>query len=703
MSYKLMLKDVAYFSSEHPKNSVKNLLSGVGNWTTPANSKLDVLEAEFCLPHLCQITGIDVGNYWSASLEILVGLSEWPQSRREVLLPEHIFMNRIDCSVGENKQKMMFFREQKFNKEVMVKKWDRVKVVCKQTFKFNNDVFGLGMFVIHGAKDVDQETESAHEVGKSAMGTTKTLAASKPGLAEFMKKAGTLSSSTPKASRVTSVLKNLENQKRVVETDSGVSFSSSFNASAMSRTAKLVVQGQKQTGKQPSGFEKEAAQFLRDCQFEKKTFAEIEGVTFRNVKELWLEKKKYELRKEEKDVLKTLSSQYISKLVNKSYKRSREDASENIPPKKRKISDQVQNMRKNVDLIEIIDDDNSSMRNRIATMDMEKPKEEEEEDDPDILELRKKFKQTKQASSSKILKTPNPPSLTKKLATVKAKTPKSVEGWHGKTKTLDKREIPNFDLNFSPEMSPKCSPKVHKASPSNAKFKPNPIPNYNRKHLLSVPHKELISSGVLVQVYNYKKEKKLPLKGKIELTVKKGEPVTFFKVGRDIHLEFNGRFYLPDIQEEHMERVFKNFSPKEVSKRTYPENLDKLLKLGAGDIADTVQSSSKPEKEKKVAKSDMFNSPPPLKKEKAMTAIPTSPAKEEGECPICAISLPIMKLADHAADCMGLLSDTEVEEGAGSGGGGSKGLVACPICQLEVESGILEQHANSCAASMFGV
>ena len=30
-------------------------------------------------------------------------------------------------------------------------------------------------------------------------------------------------------------------------------------------------------------------------------------------------------------------------------------------------------------------------------------------------------------------------------------------------------------------------------------------------------------------------------------------------------------------------------------------------------------------------------------------------------------------------------------------------LVACPICQLEVESGILEQHANSCAASMFGV
>ena len=68
------------------------------------------------------------------------------------------------------------------------------------------------------------------------------------------------------------------------------------------------------------------------------------------MKELWLEKKKFDLRKEEKDILRTLSSQYLSKLVNRSLKRSREEGSVNIPPKK--VSDQVQSLRKDVDLIE---------------------------------------------------------------------------------------------------------------------------------------------------------------------------------------------------------------------------------------------------------------------------------------------------------------------------------------------------------------
>ena len=85
-SSKLKLQDVAYFSSEHPRNTVKSLMSGSGKWSTPSHSKLDSLEAEFSLSEPCKITGIDVGNFWSASVEILVGSSEWPQTRRETLL-----------------------------------------------------------------------------------------------------------------------------------------------------------------------------------------------------------------------------------------------------------------------------------------------------------------------------------------------------------------------------------------------------------------------------------------------------------------------------------------------------------------------------------------------------------------------------------------------------------------------------------------
>ena len=46
MSCKVKLEEVAFFSDQHPKNTVKQLISGQGKWTTPANKKLDLLEAE---------------------------------------------------------------------------------------------------------------------------------------------------------------------------------------------------------------------------------------------------------------------------------------------------------------------------------------------------------------------------------------------------------------------------------------------------------------------------------------------------------------------------------------------------------------------------------------------------------------------------------------------------------------------------------
>ena len=51
---------------------------------------------------------------------------------------------------------------------------------------------------------------------------------------------------------------------------------------------------------QPHSFEMEVVQFLRDCVFEEMTSSEIEAVTFRKVKELWIEKKDSELSGEER-------------------------------------------------------------------------------------------------------------------------------------------------------------------------------------------------------------------------------------------------------------------------------------------------------------------------------------------------------------------------------------------------------------------
>ena len=86
MSNKLKLEDVAFFSHEHPRNTVKQLLSGQGKWTCPVNARIDTMEAELSLPAPRQLCGVDVGNFWSASVEILVGSSHWPLTKRETLL-----------------------------------------------------------------------------------------------------------------------------------------------------------------------------------------------------------------------------------------------------------------------------------------------------------------------------------------------------------------------------------------------------------------------------------------------------------------------------------------------------------------------------------------------------------------------------------------------------------------------------------------
>jgi len=677
MSSKLKIKDVAYFSSEHTKNSVKNLICGAGYWTTPSNSKLDILEAEFCLTYPSSITGIDVGNFWSASVEVYVGLSEWPQNKRETLLPEHVFMNRIDCSVGENKQKMMFFREKNFSKDIVSKKWDRVKVVCKQPFKFNNDVFGLGMFVMHGkCAEVFENLCSTEKVKKEAAIGTRHVS-----LDEFKKKAENLST-TSKRKNVPSVLKSLENQRRQVDSQSESSNASKyFNESALSRTGKLIVQAQAQTGKEPTNFEKEAAAFLRLCHFDKMNFAELENLTFRRVKELWFEKNKYELVKEDKDTLKKLSSQYINKLVSRSHKRRIDDESENMPIKKRKVSDHLENMRKNVDIVDQVDEQSIPMRNRIATMDIDqKTSDQEVETDTDILQLRKKFnyKQPKVKNNESIpIKISN--SKTDKIKSI-SKSVKGISnenGWVGKSGTPVKSDIPSFNLDWSPDAATVLSP------PKPTVTKPITIPiNYNRKHLLSVSRDTLIASGILVQVYNYKKDKKLPLKGNTELSVIQGEAVTFYKVGPDIHLEYGGRFYLPAIQDEHLNRVFKNFAPKDVQRTTFPPNLVQLLNTGASEGQKIGCHSKSPQSS-------------PSKASLQKIEADNDSCGENGECPMCLENFPLSKLSNHASECQGASSESKLDSTSERSG-------VCPICQLEMEANILEDHAVRCAASMFG-
>ena len=727
MSNKLKLEDVAFFSHEHPRNTVKQLLSGQGKWTCPANARIDTMEAELSLPAPRQLCGVDVGNFWAATIEVQVGMAEWPQSKREVLLKEQIIMNRLDCSVGDNKQKMMFFKESQLNAEVVKKKWDRVKIVIKQPFKINNDCFGLAMFVLHGIKEEDGNSSL---VNRSLPSSTSSFSSVTPkenriGLLDFKKKADSMISA-PKSPYVPSVLKSLENTKRLSKdaekdtaVDSGMGNMSSFSSKSMSRTAKMVVEGQSISGKKVS-FEDEAKYFLKSCGFDKQPFAEVEMITFRKVKELWMEKKKCNLSKDEKEILKKMSTMYLTRLVNNSNKRQRETSDETSPPKKRKISKNVETMRKTIKIDDLYGEDEkegSNNRNKIATNDVPKKPNSDSEEDEDIKKIKDNIRmkvrndKVNQLASSK-----------KDVSTMKKIN----------------NDLPTFDLTSSPDVSPVKQTSVSSESQTcgskdtfkNTEISPLTLdidsavkkpsvditsshvkkglsaPNYNRTHLLSVPKNILTDNGVLVQVYNYKKDKQLPLKGGLELSAKKGVATTFFKVGPDVHLEYQGRFYLPDIQPEHLERVFKSFPPHQVKSPKFPSNLDSLLKMSSsGSVKSDIKDENKDAEmhsdlnERSTSKGilkddadDLYDDVKDAKKAfESRKEVGSSGKSSQGICPLCQGSFSLASLEDHAAQCQGPNSDH------------STSVTKCPICDLEVDSEVLEEHAAQCAASRFGI
>ena len=106
----ITFRDIISFSAEHPQNKVQNLLKTgkTGKWTSPKNFPETTIDVELSLPP-CYIKSLDVGNHWSAVLEIEVGSTE-KKSRMEPLLKSpSTLMSRIDCQIGSNKDAMKFY------------------------------------------------------------------------------------------------------------------------------------------------------------------------------------------------------------------------------------------------------------------------------------------------------------------------------------------------------------------------------------------------------------------------------------------------------------------------------------------------------------------------------------------------------------------------------------------------------------------
>ena len=154
--------EVISFSTEHHINKVQNLVKNSGKWTNQTKNvslrgkEIYEIQAEFKLPK-CKIEAIDLGNCWSATIEIRLGRSGESISSRVPMFKTNplILMTKLDCrNGGANAEMMSFLTKPDLNPQVLDQHWDRLHVVCKQQHK--NDVyFGLSTIVIRG-KRLDQ-------------------------------------------------------------------------------------------------------------------------------------------------------------------------------------------------------------------------------------------------------------------------------------------------------------------------------------------------------------------------------------------------------------------------------------------------------------------------------------------------------------------------------------------------------------------
>merc|ERR1712112_283863 len=107
----------------------------------------------------------------------------------------------------------------------------------------------------------------------------------------------------------------------------------------------------------------------------------------------------------------------------------------------------------------------------------------------------------------------------------------------------------------------------------------------------------------------------------------------------------------------------KNFKPEQINKTSYPDNLESLLQISSKKQSEIIKEIEDVPSEDKVDESRI-------------------PSKEP----------------DNLND-----DENEVQNKATSGSNKMEEDGKCPLCDLEINSEMLEEHANTCASSRFGI
>jgi len=211
----------------------------------------------------------------------------------------------------------------------------------------------------------------------------------------------------------------------------------------------------------------------------------------------------------------------------------------------------------------------------------------------------------------------------------------------------------------------------------------------------------LRKAGVLFQQYCYKKDRELPLRGGKVLQVKAKNNVDFYKVGPDIHLVYQGQFYLPHVQDQHKTKLFKAYDPARVLDDHLALQAYQLLNQPPGQpsTSQIIAIGDDDGSEKDTPSKTVGERAPETVREASRTVagggVPPSTDVEAEECPMCSRKFPFSELLLHAATCEGPEADAaeaaDLEE--------ERRVGTCPLCGLELDLSLLPDHAADCQTS----
>uniref|UniRef100_A0A336MZK2 CSON010937 protein n=1 Tax=Culicoides sonorensis TaxID=179676 RepID=A0A336MZK2_CULSO len=174
---KVKIAKIVNCSSEATSHPAANLLLlEPGKTTQWRNNDPSEESAEITLQleSPSKITNVNIGNWYSAKIEIHVNKSKDNSNNFEVLLPSQEFMNETESRNGVKFNAVRTFLASDFNPKVAKDdQWDLVKIICTQPY-IKTETFGLAFIAIYTDKPKPKKNEESPSPIKPNPVMTKT-------------------------------------------------------------------------------------------------------------------------------------------------------------------------------------------------------------------------------------------------------------------------------------------------------------------------------------------------------------------------------------------------------------------------------------------------------------------------------------------------------------------------------------------------